>query len=82
MIATQPLQDELDFEHRLPAGKEMFTVRWIARYLGASVNHVNNLIDTGAIKNTRDVRNEGSTKAMRRVHRVDFVEFLNRRKTV
>jgi len=78
-MTTPPDHPEFDFEHRLPSGKEWFTVRWIARYLTVSINHVNNLVDSGAIKNTVDVRNLGATKALRRIHRTDFVDFLNRR---
>jgi hypothetical protein len=69
-----------NFEDRLPHGKEMFALRWIARYLSVSINHINNLIDSGAIKVAVDVGNAGSTKSMRRVHRADLVAFLNARK--
>jgi hypothetical protein len=71
---------EDDFESRLPDEKSMFSVRWIAGYLGVSINHVNNLIDSGAIKMAIDARGNGSTKTMRRVHRIDLVRFLNSRK--
>jgi hypothetical protein len=71
---------DANFEDRLPEDKDMFALRWIARYLSVSINHVNNLVDSGAIKVALDVGNAGSTKAMRRVHRADLVAFLNARK--
>jgi hypothetical protein len=69
-----------DFEHQLPEGKEFFTVRQLATLWGVSLNHVSNLIDSGELEVSVDLRGLKSTKALLRVPRKSVVAFLNRRK--
>ncbi len=66
------------FERRLPPGREWFSVRTIASTFGFSINHVNNLVDTRAIPLAIDARTPGSSKAMRRIHRLDLIAFLEK----
>lgn len=72
---------EFDFEHDLPAGKEFFSVPFLARLWGCSNEHVIGLIESGEIAIAADLRGTGSTKTMWRVTRRAVVDFLNRRKS-
>jgi hypothetical protein len=69
-----------DFDRRLPTGKEWFSVRWLARHWGKSVQHVINLIESGEITESVDFRGKAATRADRQVHRAEVVAFLERRR--
>jgi hypothetical protein len=73
-------QGEFDFEHELPAGKEFFTVPFLAALWDCDAKHVHNLIDKGAIKLSASLHSPEATKSMRRVPRSAVIEFLNRRR--
>jgi len=73
-------QPEFDFDHKLPAGKEWFSVPFLARLWDCAPKHVHNLIDTGAIKLSVSLHTPAATKSMRRIHRTDLVVFLDERK--
>jgi hypothetical protein len=73
-------QPEFDFDHTLPAGKEWFSPRWLARHWGRSAQHVLNLIDTGAIKTGADMRGEKAKRSNINIPRWAVIDFLDRRK--
>ena len=72
---------EFDFEHELPAGKEFFTLRYLARLWDCSEDTVQRLVDTGDLAVSVDIAPSTSTvKSMQRITRKSVVDFLNRRK--
>ena len=73
-------QSAFDPERSLPSGKEWFSPRWLARHWGRSIQHVLNLIDKGAIKDSVDMRGIGSRRSNPNIPRAAVVDFLNRRK--
>ena len=77
LTAQQP---EFDFDHSLPAGKEWFSVRWLARHWGKSVQHIINLIDSGEIKESVDMRGKKAKRSDRIVVRAAVIDFLNKRR--
>jgi hypothetical protein len=77
MTTTTNAQPEFDFEHRLPAGKEYFSVRYLARLWEVSERSVKRLVLEGSIKLASDIAPRTSKHSMWRMARVDVVSFLN-----
>lgn len=77
-----PDHPEFDFEHELPAGKEFFSLRYLARMWGCSEKNVQRLIDDGSLRVAVDLAPAESKHALPRVHRKALVEFLNDRKNL
>jgi len=73
-------ESSFDPEHSLPAGKEWFSIRWLARHWGRSARHIGNLVDSGEIKVTVDLRGKHSRRADLNIPRQAVVDFLGRRK--
>jgi len=73
-------QTGFDPEGSLPAGKEWFSIRWLARHWGRSCQHVANLVESGEIKTTVDLRGKHAKRSDTNIHRKEVVGFLNRRK--
>lgn len=72
---------EFDFENSLPAGREFFTVRFIALFLICSEDTVERLIQAGDLAISINIApSTSTTKAMQRVTRKSLVDFLNKRK--
>lgn len=79
MSATAEEQ-ELNFEHELPAGMNSFSLLWLANFWGCSLRHVFNLVESGAFgPGAVDLRNIKSSRSMIRLPRKTVVEFLNNR---
>jgi hypothetical protein len=79
-MSTASEQPEFDFDNQLPAGKEWFSPRWLARHWGKSVQHVLNLIEEGEIKDVVDMRSKHARRTCANIPRQSVVDFLNRRK--
>jgi hypothetical protein len=77
MIPT--IQPEFDFDHELPAGKEWFSIRWLARHWGKSPRHISNLVESGEIAVATDMRGKGAKRSCMNIPRKAVVDFLNRR---
>jgi hypothetical protein len=75
-----PDQSAFDPERSLPSGKEWFSIRWLARHWNKSAQHVINLVDSGEIKTSVDLRGKGSKRSDTNIPRSAVVDFLNRRK--
>lgn len=73
-------QSGFDPEHTLPAGKEWFSIRWLARHWGRSRQHVVNLVESGEIKTSIDLRGKHAKRCDTNIHRSAVADFLNRRK--
>lgn len=73
---------EFSFEDQLPAGKEYFSLRYLARMWGVSEKNVQRLIDDGSLRLAVDLAPMGSKHALPRVHRTALVAFLNDRKNL
>ncbi len=80
--AKKPVQEELDFEHGLPAGMDFFPVWWLASRWGVSKQHVINLVESGEIRVALDLRGGGASKSLIRVPRCSVLEFLKKRKAI
>ena len=78
-MTTPALQPEFDFEHELPAGKEWFSVRWLARHWGVSERTITRLIEEGSLRKQIDLAPGESKHALIRVARAALVKFLNKR---
>lgn len=76
---TTSVQPEFDFDHELPAGKEWFSIRWLARHWGKSVQHIINLVDSGEIKTAVDMRGKHAKRSDTNIPRKAVVDFLERR---
>lgn len=74
-------QTEFDFEHSLPAGKEYFTLRYLARLWDCSEDTIQRLIDTGDLFLAADIAPKTSVKSMQRITRISIVTFLNSRRS-
>jgi hypothetical protein len=74
-------QPEFDFEHSLPAGREYFTLGYLARLWDCSEDNVQRLIDDGELEVAVDLAPKKSTHAMQRIFRASIVALLNRRKS-
>ena len=72
-------QPEFDFEHSLPAGKEYFSLRYLARLWSCSEDNVQRLIDEGELQIAPDLAPMASKHALPRVHRWSVVALLERR---
>lgn len=75
-----PAQPELDFEFGLPAGREVFSVTFLARHFCYARQHWINLIDRGHIPAV-NLATPGVTKSSYRISRADLVHFLRTRHT-
>lgn len=73
-------QGEFDFDNELPPGREFFPVRELAALWRCTIKHVHNLIDSGELETTVNLKHPNAKKSMRRVPRKSVVDFLNRRK--
>lgn len=69
-----------NFEQTLPEGKEWFSIRWLARHWNKSVQHVINLVDSGEIKTSVDLRGKHAKRSDTNIPRFAVVDFLNRRR--
>ena len=80
MPRQDPSQPELDFEFGLPAGRESFSVSWLANFFDYSRQHWINLIDEGHL-HAVNLATPGTTKSSYRVARTELVRYLRTRHT-
>jgi hypothetical protein len=73
-------QAELDFEFGLPAGREAFSVGFLAKWFNTSVNHWINQIERGALPAV-NCASPGTTKSMWRISRQALVAYLRKNHT-
>ena len=75
-----PSQKEfsIDFGDELPPW-DFFPIHYLAKRWHCSIQHIFNLIESGEIKVSTDLRNAAASRAMIRIPRKSVVEFLNRR---
>lgn len=80
--ATAAVQRDLDLflEQELPPAMKNFPIWWLAKFWHTTIHHVHNLIESGALKCPIDLRNTGSSRAMKRVPRPFVVQFIQERK--
>jgi hypothetical protein len=78
-MSTPP--PDSDCEHGLPAGREYFTLSYLARLWDCSEDNVQKLIDEGSLKLSFDLAPRESTKAMQRVTRASIIKLLQERKS-
>jgi hypothetical protein len=75
-----PDQPDFNFSHSRPEGKEWFSIRWLARHWGKSLQHVTNLVDSGEIRTAVDMRGKGARRSDTNIPRVAVLAFLHNRK--
>ena len=82
MPATRhdPSQPELDFEYGLPAGRESFSVGFLAKFFDMSLQHWINQIDCGALP-ACNLASPGTSKSLYRVSRHALITYLRKRHT-
>lgn len=64
----------------LPADREFFTVRYLAKLWSSSVQHVNNLVESGELETVIDLKGAKATKSMIRIPRSSVIKFIGKRK--
>jgi hypothetical protein len=73
-------QLELDFDRELPAGVNFFTPRLLTFTWHCSKAHVQELIDTGALRTVIDLKSASATARLLRIPRASVCQFLDSRK--
>jgi hypothetical protein len=72
-------QPEFDFEYELPAGKQWFSVSWLAKHWDVSERTVKRLVEDGTLRKTIDLAPGASKHALTRIARETLVKFLGDR---
>ncbi len=78
--ALSPAQPELDFEHALPAGIHCFPRSVLATTWSCDPDHVQHLIECGALRTAVDLCTAEASRARLRIPRAAVTQFLDARR--
>lgn len=79
-LRHSPNQAELDFEFGLPAGMESYSVGFLAKWFGTTVQHWINQIDGGALP-ACNLASPGKSKRYYRISRQALLAYLRKNHT-
>lgn len=74
-------QPEFDFEFGLPSGQEAFSVGFLAKWFGTTIQHWINQVEDGSLRAV-NLASKGKSKSYWRIARADLLAYLRQQSSL